>query len=294
MNRAMSRAVLYSCFVVAILALPLQAAVQPKSGGAQDKAFRHPDLYVPEHTEKVSELAPALAASAGKDLKSFGISSDSAFYDSRVERWSSLILSEPLVPGSGKGNSLRWPGSGAMPEESAVKSQVSSALSSYLSRHQSELRLNSAEFGAPRISVFEKGGLIFVYIPRIVDGVPVRNSSIGAAINHGNLILLGVQNWGDVHTSTSPVTSPDQARAAVTSYAKPFSIRYQHEPHLELIPVSTDGTISYRLAWAVPTGLDGDDGSWEGLVDAHSGELIAFEDTQPIRAADHLRRRVPR
>ena len=34
----------------------------------------------------------------------------------------------------------------------------------------------------------------------------------------------------------------------------------------------------YRLVWVIAPTVAGDIGSWEALVDAHTGELIAFQD----------------
>ena len=127
--------------------------------------------------------------------------------------------------------------------------------------------------------MLEKGQLVYIYVPRIVGGVLVRNSSIGVTINHGNLVLLGLQNWGDVATSLAPSVSSDQARAVASDHAAPFGSTFGKAASLELIPVSPgDVTLSYRLAWVIRMKLVDDIGNWEALVDAHSGELLNFED----------------
>ncbi|MEP6993213.1 MAG: hypothetical protein ABI968_01735, partial [Acidobacteriota bacterium] len=259
----------------------------PRNSPAREKTFSHPDLHVREWQQKVSELSGAAAATAIQELSRLGVAPDSGFYDSRVTRFTSLILSEPMVPGSGAGNTLRWSGSNAKPSDSAVQDQAWSAVSEFLTRHQPELRLDPSEFGTPRVTALEKGNLIYVYVPRVVGGVLVRNSSIGATINHGNLVLLGLQNWGDITTAVAPAISSEKARAVVAAHAAPLELRFGKEAHLEFIPVSPNDTLSYRLAWIVSVKLTGDSGNWEGLVDAHTGELLAFEDRN-----DYVQRRI--
>jgi trimeric autotransporter adhesin len=278
MRRATARALVFACVLLGARALPLHAAVNPQNRPAMEKTFHHADLWVREHQERVSELSSSAKAAAASELSRMGVREDLGFYDSRVGRFSSLVLSEPLIPGTGKGNTLHWEGL-ANPSESAIRERTWSAVSAFLARHQPELRLDASEFGVPRITVHEKGQLVYVYVPRIVGGVTVRNSSIGITINHGNLVLLGLQNWGQMSTSLAPSVSSNQARAVAVDHAAPYSATFGKAAYLELIPVSPgDVTLSYRLAWVVRMRLANDVGNWEALVDAHSGELLSFED----------------
>ena len=87
-----------------------------------------------------------------------------------------------------------------------LSAQTWSALRAYLQAHQQELKVDLNELtSTPRVAIYDKGNLIFVYVPRVVGGIPVRDNSIGAAINHGNLILLGLQKWGDVDVAPTRV-----------------------------------------------------------------------------------------
>jgi hypothetical protein len=278
MRRAMARALVFACVFLGARALPLHAAVDPSNRPAMEKNFRHPDLWVREHQERLSELSTSLQSAAGNDLAKLGGQSDLAFYDSRVGRFVSLVLREPMIPGTGKGNTLRWEGLGH-PSDTQIQDRVWSAVMSYLQRHNGELRLTLAELGTPRISIFEKGQLIFVWVPRIVNGVLVRESSMGITINHGNMVLLGLQNWGLVDTTVAPAITQDRARAVASDFARPYLASFGKAPHLELIPTSPDDSvITYRLAWVMGVKLADDIGNWEAVVDAHTGELLSFED----------------
>ena len=51
-----------------------------------------------------------------------------------------------------------------------------------------------------------------------------------------------------------------------------------HAGRLEYVPFAKGATDELRLAWAVRVDVAGDVGTWEALVDAATGELVAFED----------------
>jgi hypothetical protein len=257
-------------------------AIQPRSGAASDKAFRHPGLRVDEVTESLDLLDAATRARLKPQIDSLHVAVGTSFYDSRTGRFSSLILRQPLIPGPGVGNRMAWPSGGAPAGDEALKAEAWKALRGYLSSHRSDLGLDLSELsGAPRISILHGGNLIFVHVARVVDGIPVRDNSIGAAINSGNLILLGLQKWGDVgaDVARTPAIAANAAEDAVVAHVRPLTISaFTKVPHLELIPMSLGEGISYRLAWVVPCRINGDLGNWEGLVDAANGTLFAFED----------------
>src|SRR6185436_12295987 len=158
----------------------------------------------------------------------------------------------------------------------------------YVSSQHDALLVDLAELPAPRVDIFENGNIIQVHAPRVVGGIPVRDSGLSATINHGNLILLGLQNWGTVDASVSPAFSVDAARAVVEAHLKPFSIAGYNDPgHLERVPLARGQDVAaitpgrgydYRLVWAIYPKVGSDMGTWEALVDALSGELIAFQD----------------
>ena len=279
----MARIQRLALFACAWLSVSVLGAVQPRRGLAYDKFFYDQNLYVPEVTQAYAELDAATLARVDASVRALGLAPGTAYYDSRVGRWSSLILRYPLLPGSGTGNRLSWPAGLAPRGDDALKAAAWAALQAYLKAHAAELRIDPAELSSsPRISIHNDGALIFIYVPREVDGLPVRDNSIGAAINSGNLILLGLQKWGDVAASVprTPAIAPDAAEDVVRVHALPLAIaEFTRAPQLELIPVATDANgIAYRLAWVVNSRIEGDLGNWEGLVDARSGALMSFQD----------------
>ncbi len=260
------------------LAASLLGQVAPRTRPVSERALRHPDLYVAEQTQALRDMDSTLAARLRPELAKFGVPEESVFYDARVGRWSSLILKQPLVPGTGAGNRLSWPAASVPGNDTDLGAQVWSALRAYLRAHQQELKVDLSELAAsPRVAIYDGGNLIFVHVPRVVAGIPVRDNSIGAAINHGNLILLGLQKWGEVNAAPTPSISAESARDAIRAYLG-TPVAFPKEPSLEFIPMSNGDSIEYRLAWTVRCKVADDMGTWEGLVDASNATIFAFED----------------
>jgi hypothetical protein len=153
------------------------------------------------------------------------------------------------------------------------------ALQAFLRRGEGQLRVDLSELAPPRAGVHDDGALVQVYADRTVGGVRVRDSHLTAVINHGNLVLLGLTRWDPVTTSLSPAISAEEARGVAAQHVAPFEFApAKGKAHLELIPVQSAGGELHRLAWVVRGSVAGDIGNWEALVDAASGELLAFQD----------------
>ena len=274
---------------------PAGAAVQPEPSPLQDKAFRHPDLGPRELQEKLGGLEPALADRLQVDLLAMGLAADSAVYDSRGGRFGSLVLSEPLVPGTGVGNTLAWTEGAAPASEAAWKALTWSALTSYLQRHQDRLKVDVAELETtPNIGVFEGGAFIAVHARRVLGGIVVRDSGLSATINHGNLVLLGLQNWGDAAAPAAAGIGAGQARAVVTEHVRPYTVLgLRHAPHLELVPTDAGGRYEYRLAWVVPAAVEGDLGQLGGPGGRPHRRAAVVRGHEPVRGPQGHGRRVP-
>jgi hypothetical protein len=261
-----------------VMAGPALAAVVPSGSPLATKEFRNPNLHIANLERQPGHVgAPAQPQLLQGQLAALG--ADSGLYDWRGARWSSLVLSRPLVPGDGKGNDLAGP-------SPVSEADVWRAVSEFLAQHKQELLVDAAELADPSVAIFENGNIIHVHAQRAVGGIPVRDSGLSAFINHGNLLLFGLQNWGDVDGTTSPVLSLPQARAVVAAHLKPLTGE-AYAGRLERIPLARGQDAAaialgqgydYRLAWVVPVRVPGDLGTWEGLVDALTGELLAFQD----------------
>jgi trimeric autotransporter adhesin len=279
------RSVIVPVVLLGVMVQPSQAVVVPKDSALSAKMFRHPNLVISSLEQPADDLS-GLLTSGKVNQQLSALRAQNALYDWRGARWSSLVLSQPLVPGDGLGNTL----SGARP---TTESDVWRALSAYISSHHEALLVDLAEMPSPRVGIFEKGNIINIHAPRVVGGIPVRDSSLSAVLNHGNLILFGLQNWGTVDASITPALSADAASAVVEAHLKPFAVAGYDDAHLEWIPLARGQDMTtvapgrgydYRLVWTVYPRMLGDMGTWEGLVDAITGELIAFQDRNSYAA----------
>jgi S-layer family protein len=201
---------------------------------------------------------------------------EGVFNDARTGRPASLMLSVPLVPGTGVGNTLGWD---APPSEAMVGDRAWAELLRFVEGQRKILDVDTTELAAPRIGVFEDGALIIIHAPRALGGIAVRDSGLTAVVNHGNLVLLGLQSWDKAGPPAAAYIGEAAARAAVQGHAEPSVVEsFADAARLEYVPVAAAGRYEYRLAWVVTARLRGDVGTWEGLVDAASGELLAFAD----------------
>jgi hypothetical protein len=132
-----------------------------------------------------------------------------------------------------------------------------------------------------------------VHIPQVFEGVPVRYGRVLATINHGNLVLIGTETWGNVQIDAKPRISADAALQAGWDYIggrQPKDVIVER-PRLEIVPIAPPvwqkgeafaGPVGqgygHRLVWAWVFQRPPDPARWEVLVDAHTGTVIAFQD----------------
>ncbi len=258
---------------------PLAALVQPSSSEVAAKVFRHPALYVEERNEPANTVVLLAPSVRDTELAQLGATEAGAYFDSRTGRWSSLVLSRPLLPGSGVGNRVSWISGHPPADDSEWREAAAAAVLAYV-RGQTALRIDPSQISStPRVAVLSGGDLVYVYIPRVVDGIPVRGNAVTATLNHGNLVLLGLASWGDVDAALVPAITASEAEARAEAFLDPFRVESRSKgPHLELVPADGGDALSYRLAWVIESRVAGDLGRWETLIDARTGEVLALED----------------
>jgi hypothetical protein len=276
-----------SAFVLAAAA-PAAAAVPPQGDAASARAFGSPDLAIENVHQPLARLPREMALRLQPGIAALGGAAPAdGYYDLRAGRWGTLVTSVPLVPGRAAGNALRWAGPGGAPEgDAAYKDAVWRALRSFLDARRDPLGIDVRELGAPSVSSHEGGRLVHVVAPRVVNGVPVRGSFVKATLNNGNLVLYGAHNWGDVRTSTTPAVTAQSAQAVAAVRLAGLDVTGWRRPELVLLPAASGEATpanegrgyAYRLAWVLGPRVAGSDGTWEAVVDAHAGELIALYD----------------
>jgi hypothetical protein len=290
--KRVSRHIVLWVLPLAIVAGVVQAIEEPTRSGVGQAEFRVPELNIENEYRQPWELPAQATANAEADLAALGVRSDAAFVDRRGGRWATLLLSEPLLPGRGQGNGLSWAnlGLGVPKNDFELGQAAAQAFRGYLEANSHPLRIDTGELAGPgKATVYGDGSLVQIYVPRIVDGVPVRGSYLSATINHGNLTLFGSHHWGDINASLNPGITREAALDAVRAHADPYAVSGEWgKSELVLLPlaqglnpkqVAVGDGFDYRLAWIIRPGFDGGAGRFEALVDAQTGELLAFEDT---------------
>lgn len=288
--RHVSSFVLVTLLLV-LAALPI-AALEPPTDAPEIRAkeLRHQNLYIGNQYMPPSQLAD----SSGflNDLSSLDIPSHAAYLDVRSGRWGTLMPKVPLLPGSGTGNHLTWQNLNATVPTSYAEHQALAwdAFVGYLQANQSLLQIDLAELEDPgTVTIHDQGDLVQIHAVRVIDGVPVRDTFLTAVINHGNLSLFGARNWGDVEISSLPSLTQEAALGIVAAHLSPITFDGNwRKASLAYVPMArglqpaqiTPGEgLVHRLVWVMSPAIAGQVGSWEALVDAHSGELLAFQDT---------------
>lgn len=263
-------------------------------------AFQDPDATSPMMAKEVRHagmevegvLSPASDLQAGstahQELADLSISPQHAFLDQRSGRWATLWLKEPLLPGSGAGNDLQWANLGyeTSPDDAVLADLAWQRFLDFLEDHHDILRIDTAELDR-NVAVHSGGSLIQIHASRALNGVPVQRSTVSATVNHGNLILLGAHLWGDTEIVTAPSVSQQIARQTLAQHLRPLTPKFDSAAELiivpfegvnNLVPPSPASPYDYRLVWRLRLQIDGDMGTWEGLVDAHSGALLQLID----------------
>lgn len=133
-----------------------------------------------------------------------------------------------------------------------------------------------------------------VVFSRAVDGIPVDGDRYLFHFGHGRLIAFGATRWIPIAVSTVPRISREEALLALRRYMA-LTPRDVVTPvasgALVLLPRPADGTDAAPYEGSVGAGYDaalvwrfalrvaGEPGTWEGSVDAHTGAVVSFENT---------------
>jgi len=251
-----------------------------------EKAFVASALTASPVNERIDDLPNELVNGSLADLALLGADPDTAILDSRGGRWRTLLATRPLIPGAGLGNTLTWESLGISSEidDELIAQTAWNALRDYLVANVASLRIDVSEL-SHRIAVHDDGALVQIWADRTSGGLPVRGAGLSAVINHGNLVLLGAESWGDLRSERLAFIDADRALDRASRFVSPMKVDgLRQASTLTLLPAPVDGDFAvgsgyqHRLAWVVQPEIAGDIGQWELLVDAHDGEILALQD----------------
>ena len=136
--------------------------------------------------------------------------------------------------------------------------------------------------------------LYFLDFDWTYHGIPVEGAHIVFRLNHGNLVQMGQEFVSPAieRLDPNPTLSLETAWQILYGYigSADAADKVLDQGHLLVLPVMTaqalsgasvePGTgIEYRLAYVMSFRRAGEIGTWEARVDAHSGEILSFMDT---------------
>lgn len=243
-----------------------------------------PELYIANVYEPVRDLVSVERSQHVSRLSQLQVAPRLAMLDRRADRWGTLISNHMLLP-AGKTDKKHEDMTRA--EMDAKKNDVGQRLMDYLSQNRASFGFDPAQFGTPRVTL-HLGNQINFYLPRVIDGIPVRESYISGTIKHGRITMLGAFQWGEA-VLLPPQLNLDDASAVMRTYMgnSLASNTNLHKPALMYIPTANGempGDVNpgygydYRLAWALYPDTGDPIGNWEILVDAYDGRVLAFDD----------------
>jgi len=261
-----------------LVAAPLAALVSPV--GIHPEGVRILPLEVP--LALTGDLSASAAYEAGPEWTAF-LEREGGEWYARYDRrtglptmaWGSGI---PWIPG--RGNDLAPPqGYSAYDPLRTLQRKALEFMAENRGLFPvapSDLTLN------PRRSVSLDGGLYhqveFAYTP---GGLKVPGAYVFFRVGHGNLVQFGTR-----HILPEPPVSPDPAVTADAAFAtalahlgaKPGGLEVRDPGSLYFLPQAEGEGLTYRLVWQTTFIRPGQVPTWTAVVDAHTGELVAFFD----------------
>jgi len=260
-----------------------------KKNYLEQKEFRQEELYISQSNVAIGDLINQLPN--GESWRLFLKQNEGSYVyiDPRSGRPSSIVSAIPIIPGSGVGNRITFEDISrrlGYEVKEITEVEVKLLVKDFLKDYSELLRINPDEIAEIRVG-HPLDYLWQVFITRQVKGIEVRDANIALVINHGNLILWGLEKWGEINNSLQAKVSEQEAMRIISDFVEGFSSKDEmiQKLHLELVPVSPSsytgvlGTgYSYRLAWVMKFKKSGYNNTWEVMVDAEDGRILSFQD----------------
>lgn len=201
----------------------------------------------------------------------------------------------PFIPGSA--NNINWEtvGIGYQTNSKIPIEYVENKARQFMEDWKDLLKVDQKELVLDRAGSGPVGEsyyyLRFKWVP---FGIPVEGASVYFRINGGNLLQVATSKIGKINLDPLPYFNNETAMQILTGYLqKPLTEKDSilEKGTLVIIPAtprgedsnifngSFGGMIDYRLCYKIIFEKDGIIGRWEALVDAHSGELLSFHDS---------------
>lgn len=274
------------------------AAIQPKEPTTplDYKEFSAPELYISSAHVPLADFLAGLSDHEVWEVRRSGLKASGAdpalvWVDPRSGAVTNLIVSHPLIPGSGRGNRVglhRLRRVLGRPVTQVDEKLVADAALAYLKSHEPLLGIDLRQLGPARAAAVHPD-LWQVRIPQVYKDITVRRGRVVVTISHGNVVMAGTEFWGDVSSAlldTEPISDGEALERGFAYVGGRLPAdELVASPQLEIVPVAPldpargqGAGYGHRLVWTFTFRRPPDLGTWEVMVDAHSGELLVFAD----------------
>lgn len=275
------------------------AAFQPKRPDTDlsQKKFFRPEFYIGNSSVHY-DPASLKTLPNGNALESFLARHGTGFelyFDARSGTPVNIIGRIPLLPGAGAGNQLKLRDVSGKLGRSVNKIDsrtVADLFQMFVTENQSVYGIDLRQMGQIKTTQINDY-LWHVHVPQEINGIPVRYGRLTGTINHGNLILSGTENWGNVRIDTTPRIATHDAMRIGFQYAggKFERDRIWQKPALEIWPFAppefangqayvgpVGSGYGHRLVWVFGFQRAPQIARWEVAIDAINGEIVSFYD----------------
>lgn len=282
---------LYIClFFLFIQIVFVQIAYGFKDRGINNeleaKEFIAKELYVGTSQVELGDIIGSLEN--GSLWKRFYIEHPEAviYFDARSARPVSVIYPFPIIPGKGNGITLDDVSRELNRKVAEITEvEVEELVLLFLEGYSDLLGLLMDEIGEMKIGRVSET-LWHVHIKRQFRGIEVSESNISFSIKHGNIVIWGLEKWGDVDIDVVPRVSELDAMRIGFSYVggEMEQDEIVIKPHLEikLVGFDWDGSYGkgykYILTWVYAFKREGYHNVWNVVIDADKGSILSFND----------------
>lgn len=289
--------------LAALLAIPAMAQ-KAKEGKdyLDDLSFSRPELWLTSQGESASRVRQDMPASLVSAFDRFQAASPIPWtmnFDRVTGKPISIEGGLPWIPGPGMNNTLKAADLGVTEEQAAgnaipvaaVHTKAMELLKTYpdlFGVNPEDLQLQEGASG-PMLEYLYNLNYQWMY-----HGIPVEHAHLGFYLNSGNLALFGSDYICDTIQKLDPNPSfpLDAAWEILWGYlGAPTQSDEVHNPGSLIVQPTTVPEVANGLAYAAGKGLQyrllyvlsfqrkGVGGTWEARIDAHTGEIISFKDS---------------
>jgi hypothetical protein len=267
--------VLTATLLLAAAATISVEAVKQPDRAVDSLLFAKPETIMRPSFARASEIA---GLAGDPRFAALGVAANRTIVDQLTGRLATVYPATPLLPGRGVGNSLSW-AAGVPDSPIALEQAAGEAFRAYLQNHAAALGVAMDELAWPGKVTALSDELVNIHIPRQIAGIEVLNNQLTASIKHGNLILVGTDNWADFDGVAVPSLSANDAAEVLRRHVgERLYGNGLRAPYLVYVPLRAGDGITYRLAWVLHNDLGETGGRFEAIVDAVHGELLSLQD----------------